>query len=108
MSSKLNVKIKINKKENNDNVDEDFLKSKDIALQPLNMIFEPEIDYEKVNTKSRHLSLKINKEKKSSRSKKSRKSQKSDTKNPKNLQVIQIKKVLKKEILKILKYIVLI
>ena len=75
-----------NKKESRDNLDELFLKSKDIALQPIKMLFETEINLER-QKKTRHLSLKVNKSKekvkekekvqKSSRTKKSIKSQKS-------------------------------
>ena len=75
-----------NKKESRDNLDELFLKSKDIALQPIKMLFETEINLER-QKKTRHLSLKVNKSKekvkekekgqKSSRTKKSRRSQKS-------------------------------
>ncbi len=63
--------------------DEDFLVSKDEALQPINIFFENE-DKEDLNNnqiKNKHLSLKIIKEndeeKRSARSKKSKRSQKS-------------------------------
>ena len=36
-----------NKKESRDNLDELFLKSKDIALQPIKMLFETEINLER-------------------------------------------------------------
>ena len=68
------------KKESKDNLDELFLQSKDIALQPLQMLFEAEVKHER-SKKTRHLSEKVNKsvekEKKTSRTKKRKKTQKS-------------------------------
>ena len=68
------------KKESRDNLDELFLKSKDIALQPIKMLFETEINLER-QKKTRHLSVKVNKsiekEKKTIKTKKTKKSQKS-------------------------------
>jgi hypothetical protein len=68
------------KKESKDNLDELFLQSKDIALQPLQMLFEAEVKHER-SKKTRHLSVKVNKsiekDKKTSRTKKRKKTQKS-------------------------------
>ena len=74
------------KKESRDNLDELFLQSKDIALQPIKMLFEIEEKLER-SKKTRHLSVKVNKsiekEKKTiktiktKKTKKSQKSQKS-------------------------------
>ena len=61
--------------------DEDFLVSKDEALQPINIFFENEEDKINNQDKNKHLSLKIIKEneegKRTERSKRSQKSQKS-------------------------------
>lgn len=76
------MSLKSSLKNNIDSFDEFsnwFLKSKDIALQPISFIFESECNLER--EKKKHLSLKsvkqLNEEKKSSRSKKSKKSKKS-------------------------------
>ena len=76
------MSIKSSLKKNIDSFDDFsnwFLKSKDIALQPINFIFESECNLE--IKKKNYLSLKsdkqLNEEKESSRSKKSKKSKKS-------------------------------
>ena len=75
------ISSKMKKKEEPKNVfDEEFLASKDLALQPIDFFNESNINLEEPPIKQRHLSLKskrLEKDKKSERSRKSQKSQKS-------------------------------
>ena len=84
MSKHSNSMNKINKAEPKDYFDNDFLASKDLALQPINCFSNIDCDLEEISTKARHLSLKGKKELKkdknsfrSNKSKKSKNSQKS-------------------------------
>ena len=55
---------------------DEFLNSKDKALEPIKFLFENDEDFD-ISPKVRHLSIKVKKEKRTDRSKKSKKSQKS-------------------------------
>lgn len=68
------------KTEPKDVFDDEFLTSKDLALQPITFFYESNSNLEEIPVKGRHLSLKskkTEKDKKSDRSRKSRKSHKS-------------------------------
>jgi len=78
-SNQIHPKMK-KKKEPKDTFDDQFLISKDLALQPITFFYESDFNLEEAPIKERHLSLKskkVEKDKKSDRSRKSRKSNKS-------------------------------
>jgi len=78
-SNSINPKMK-KKKELKDTFDNEFLISKDLALQPITFFYESNSNLEEMPIKERHLSLKskrVEKNKKSDRSRKSEKSNKS-------------------------------
>ena len=84
MSKHSNSVNKINRTEPKDYFDNDFLTSKDLALQPIHFFSNIDCNLEEISTKTRHLSLKGKKELKkdknscsSNKSKKSKSSQKS-------------------------------
>ena len=79
--SSISISSTIKKKtEPKDVFDDEFLTSKDLALQPITFFYESNSNLEEIPVKGRHLSLKskkTEKDKKSDRSRKSRKSHKS-------------------------------
>ena len=79
--SSISISSNMKKKaEPKDVFDDEFLTSKDLALQPITFFYESNSNLEEIPIKERHLSLKtkkFEKDKKSDRSKKSRKSHKS-------------------------------
>ena len=76
-----NIIIK-NIKEPINHFDDEFLNSKDLALQPISFLFESDCDLNDLTSKTKHLSLKhknkYEKQKSSDRSKRSKNTQKSE------------------------------
>lgn len=79
--SSISISSKMKKKEEPKNVfDDEFLTSKDLALQPITFFYESNFNLEELPIKEKHLSLKskkVEKDKKSESSRKTQKSQKS-------------------------------
>ena len=99
--SSLSINIKMNRKSEPKNIfDDDFLSSKDAALEPIDYFLDSDNQIDKLE-KERHLSLKTKirykKDKKSSRSRKSQNSQQSQksTSNTKNTKEKSKKKSIK-------------
>ena len=77
--SKKSINSSLNKKvrEPLNHFDDNFLHSKDLALQPITFFFESDCALEEISSKARHLSLNTNELKKKKTSKNKRKSKKS-------------------------------
>ena len=72
------ISSKMKKKEEPRNIfDDEFLSSKDLALQPITFFYESNINLEEIPIKERHLSLKSKRAEKEQKPESSRKSQKS-------------------------------